>query len=165
MKKPKISVLLAVRNGAAYLQAALESISAQSLADYELIVIDDGSSDPTPTILDAWHDDRMIRLHNQESLGLAGALNRGLEIAKGDYIARHDADDLSRPERLEAQTSYMDAHPDTVILRTAYDVIDEAGRQIETQRQPLDDPAIRWQMLFHNAFCHSSVMLRRRTAA
>jgi glycosyltransferase involved in cell wall biosynthesis len=158
---PKISVLMAVRDGAPHLQASLASLFAQSLGDFELIVIDDGSQDGTSGILDAFEDRRLVRLHNPEPLGLAGALNRGLEIARGDYIARQDADDISHPEHLALQLAFLEANPKVALLGTAYDVIDEGGRYIETQRQPQDDLAIRWQMLFHNAFCHSSVMIRR----
>ncbi|MBF0267948.1 MAG: glycosyltransferase [Alphaproteobacteria bacterium] len=158
---PKVSIVMAVRDGASYLQSTLESLRAQTLPDYELIAVDDGSQDATPAILDGWPDRRMIRIRNPSPLGLAASLNRGLEIARADYVARQDADDLARPDRLAEQVSFLDAHSSVVLLGSSYHLIDEAGRNIGIQRQPCDDDAIRWQMLFHNAFCHSSVMARR----
>lgn len=163
MAGPRVSVLMAVRDGAAYLGEALASLWAQSYSDFELIVVDDGSQDKTPTLLDACGDRRLVRLRNDQPLGLAGALNRAIEIARGSYWARQDADDQSRPNRLAAQVAFLDRHPDVVLLGTGYDVVDPAGRPVEIQRQPEGDLAIRWQMLFHNAFCHSSVMMRAAT--
>lgn len=159
--RPKVSVLMAVRDGAFHLSETLVSLERQTFADFEVIVVDDGSVDTTPSVLDAWPDGRLVRLHNPISLGLAGALNRGLAVARGEYVARQDADDLAHPDRLARQVSYLDAHADIALLGSAYDVIDQKGAYLETQRQPTNDAEIRWQMLFHNAFCHSSVMLRR----
>ncbi|TAN51551.1 MAG: glycosyltransferase [Rhodospirillales bacterium] len=159
--QPKISIVMAVRDGAAHLYETLASLQAQTLHDFELIVIDDGSKDETPALLDGWQDRRMVRLRNPEPLGLAAALNQGIGLARGEYIARQDADDLARPERLAVQAAFLDAHPDLVLLGSAYDVIGPGGDLLETQCQPEEDRDIRWQMLFHNAFCHSSAMLRR----
>lgn len=152
---------MAVRNGAPYLRATLDSLLAQTFTSFELIVINDGSEDETATILDGWPDSRIVRLANQQSLGLAASLNLGIDQARGAFIARMDADDLARPDRLERQLAFLREHPDVVILGSACDLIDDSGRYIETQRQPERDEDIRWQMLFHNAFSHSSVMTRR----
>ncbi len=160
MSVPKVSVLMAVRDGAAYLTEALDSLWAQSFSDFELIVVDDGSQDETPALLAACGDPRLVRLRNVQPLGLAGALNRAIGVARGTYWARQDADDRSLPDRLAEQAAFLDRHPDAVLLGSAYDAIDSTGGPIEVQRQPEDDRAIRWQMLFHNAFCHSSVMTR-----
>jgi hypothetical protein len=158
---PRISIIMAVRDGARFLGLTLDSLRRQSLRDFELIAVDDGSQDATGAILDACHDFEIVKLRNETSLGLARSLNKGIAAARGAYIARQDADDLSYPERLTRQAAFMDSHPDVVLLGTAYDVIDQSGKRLETQRQPQDDRGIRWQMLFHNAFCHSSVMLRK----
>ncbi|MBF0353720.1 MAG: glycosyltransferase family 2 protein [Alphaproteobacteria bacterium] len=160
-KPPRVSVVMAVRNGAKYLKQTLDSLAAQTFTDFELIVIDDGSQDDTPGILDACRNLSLVRLRNAQTQGLASSLNQGLDIARGEYIARLDADDLSYPARLAAQLHFLDTYREHVLVGTAYDVLDVTGRVCETQMQPLDDFSIRWQMLFHNAFCHSSVMLRR----
>ncbi len=102
---PLVSVLLAVSNGERYLRAALESILRQTVSDLELIVVDDGSTDETPEILGAVDDARLRVLRNEERRGLAASLNRGLDEARGRYVARLDADDIAFPRRLERQLS------------------------------------------------------------
>lgn len=159
---PLVSIIMAVRDGAPYLRATLDSLLAQTYSFYELVVVDDGSADATAAILDGWPDSRIVRLAHPQTQGLAASLNHGLGVAKGGYIARMDADDLARPDRLSRQVVELESRRDIAILGSAYDLIDEGGGFLETQRQPLGDGDIRWQMLFHNAFCHSSVMLRRQ---
>lgn len=160
---PTVSVVLAVHNGEAYLNRAIGSLLAQTLADYELIVVDDGSSDHTwDTICTcAVGQERLVTIRNGKNIGLSASLNKGLRVARGRYVARQDADDTSLPERLESQVTYLARHTDVGLLGTAYDVIDSKGRRVATHGQPSSDTEIRWQMLFYNAFCHSSVMFRR----
>ncbi len=162
MAEPKVSVLMSVRNGERHLAEAVESILGQSFGDLELIVVDDGSSDGTPSLLARYGDPRLRRLRNEKPLGLTRSLGRALGAARGAFVARQDADDRSLPERLRRQVEFLDAHPGVGLLGTAYHVIDGAGARREVQRHPPDDCRIRWQMLFHNAFCHTSVMLRRK---
>ena len=160
MAEPVVSVLMAVRNGATTVAEAMDSILCQTLDDLEFIVIDDGSTDGTPDILENYGDVRISCLRNERSQGLAISLNRALERARGTFIARQDADDRSLPDRLEMQVEFLKAHPEVGILGTAYHVLDETGTRREIHRQPIDDRRIRWQMLFHNAFCHTSMMFR-----
>jgi len=157
----KVSVVMSVYNGEEYLGEAIESILHQTFTDCELIIVDDGSTDSTWRILTTYHDRRITLVRSQENLGLARSLNRGLKIARGDYIARQDADDVSLPARLTTQLEYFSRHSHVGLLGTAYHVVDTKGRHIATHRQPFTDTEIRWQMLFHNAFCHTSVMFRR----
>lgn len=161
MTTPKISVVMSVYNGEKYLREAVESILNQTFRDFELIIIDDGSTDGTAAILDSYTDPRIVRLHNSQNIGLTRSLNRGLVVARGEFVARQDADDVSLPERLAIQIEYLQQHSHVGLLGTAYHVWDEQGRCTATHRQPLTDTEIRWQMLFHNAFCHTSVMFRR----
>ena len=111
MSGPCVSVLLPVRDGAPFLREALDSVLAQTLSDFELVVVDDGSEDETPTILGSVEDER-LRVLRQERLGLVTALSRAVAEAHAPLLARMDADDVSLPERLERQVAYLDARPE-----------------------------------------------------
>jgi hypothetical protein len=158
-----VSVIMAVHNGEPFLREAIESILGQSFADLEFIIANDGSTDGTPSILAdyARSDARVVLIENSTNIGLTRSLNRCLEPARGRYIARQDADDVSLPQRLAAQMDYLEAHPDIGLLGTAYTEIDPAGRPGAVRRLPPNDTGIRWRMLFHNPFCHSTVVFRR----
>ncbi len=160
---PGVSVVMSVYNGRAYLAGAIESILGQSWTDFEFIIIDDGSTDGSGSILEAYAagDERLVLRRNPTNLGLIKSLNRGLALAQGQYIARQDADDISLPERLAAQVAYLDQHPRVGLLGTGY-YRQEVGQSGRTRRQPpLTDTGIRWGLLFGNVFCHPSVMFRR----
>src|SRR6266403_1681111 len=107
---PDVSVVLSVRNGGTDLPRAIASILSQSFTNFELIAIDNGSTDETAQFLDQIGDSR-VRVYHQEDAGLAAALNRGILLARGRYIARQDHDDLALPTRLEKQVGFLDAHP------------------------------------------------------
>ncbi len=161
---PRVSLLVCVFNGAAFLPAALDSALAQTFADFELIAVDDGSTDATPDILRGCDDLRLIVLR-QPNLGLTRSLNRALALARGEYVARQDADDLSAPARLERQVAFLDAHPEVALVGTAVQAIDEAGRPVRVHRYPPEDAGLRRAMLARfNPLPHSSVMFRRLAA-
>ncbi len=160
---PRVSVVMSVYNGEQYLHPAIESILSQIFTDFELIIIDDASVDRSWEIISEYaiHDDR-VKLHqNKKNIGLTKSLNKAIQSVQGEYIARQDADDTSLPERLEKQVAYLDEHHEIGLLGTAYYVIDMHGQRLVMHRQPETDTKIRWQSLFHNTFCHSSVMFRR----
>lgn len=116
---PDISVILPFRNAASTLDEAIASIAAQTCTDWELLLIDNASSDASTEIARRWADrDERIRVIHEPSIGIAHALNTGLQHAQGRYIARMDADDISHPERLAKQVAYMDAHPEIGVLGT-----------------------------------------------
>ena len=161
---PKVSVLLCVYNGAAHLRQALDSIFAQTLRDFELIAVDDGSTDTTPEILRGCADPRLVVL-TQPNLGLTHSLNRALGLARGEYIARQDADDISEPARLEKQAAFLDAHSDIALVGAGTRVVDEAGRALREYRYPADDAGLRAALLSRfNPLPHSSVTFRREVA-
>ena len=113
----KITVLMSVYNTKEdYLREAIESILNQTLREFEFIIINDASNEQTINILDQYNDDRILRIDNEVNLGLTASLNKGLSIARGEYIARMDADDISYPNRLELQYQYMQKHPNVAIL-------------------------------------------------
>ncbi|MBI5522006.1 MAG: glycosyltransferase [Desulfarculus sp.] len=162
---PLVSVLLSVYNGQDYLAQALDSLLGQTLTDLEILAVDDGSTDHTwPLLQDyARRDQRLRLMQNPANLGLTRSLNRGLGEARGRYLARQDVDDLSEPQRLEAQVAFLEQNPKVVILGSDIRVVDQAGRPTgEIGFRPRSDAGIRRYMLLNNAFFHSTVTLRRQ---
>jgi glycosyltransferase involved in cell wall biosynthesis len=123
---PRVSVLLPVRNGERFVAEAIESILAQTEPDFELIVVDDGSTDATPDIIRRFDDPR-IRVVTQEPLALVAALNRGLDEARASYVVRQDADDVSAPTRIERLVEVLDADPRVAVVSTWHGPIDDDG--------------------------------------
>ncbi len=159
---PCVSVVMPVYNGELYLREAVESILNQTFANFEFIIVDDGSTDSTQQILAEYaaQDARIILNRNRENLGLIPTLNKGVALAQGEYIARHDADDISLPKRLAAQVAYLQNHPEVGLLGTAYYRLYPGGEQ--SLRQPSStDTGIRWRLLFGNVWCHPSMMFHR----
>ncbi len=158
---PRVSVLMAVFNGAPFLRPAIDSILAQTFRTLEFIIVDDGSVDDTPAILASYEDPRLIIIRNDQNRGLAASLNRGLDVARGEFVARMDADDVAMTERLKRQVIFLDSHPDVGIVGSASRLIDAAGREHRRDDMPLSDLAIRWRLLTGNPFQHPTVMVRR----
>ena len=165
MSRPLVTVLLPVHNGADHLSTSLASVLAQSFRDFELLAIDDASTDGTAAILAGVADERLRVLRNERNLGLTATLNRGIGEALGAYIARQDADDLSDPGRLGAQVARLEGEAGLALLGCSYRRIDEDGREEGLRPVPTDAIAIRWRLLFLSAFAHSSVMIRAATLA
>jgi len=161
---PVVSVLMAVHDGRRHLREALESLFAQTFDDFELVLVDDASTDDSRAIAESYGDARVRILANDENLGLTRSLNRGLAVARGRYVARLDADDVAHRERLALQVAHLDRHPDLALVASAYRRIDEDGGARGERHVPLSSTAIRWHLLFLNAFAHSSVTFRRSVA-
>jgi len=158
---PKVSVLMSVYNGERYLREALESILNQTFSDFEFINIDDGSTDTTWRILNDYDGARIRLVRNEENIGLAGSLNKGLELARGEFIARMDADDISLPERFARQVEFLDAHPEIGVVGTAYQMIDAQGR-LKDIPQPTTAPMIlKWRGCFGSPLAHPAIMARK----
>ena len=160
MPVPRVSFLMAVFDGEAYLDEAIRSVLNQTLQDFEFIIIDDGSTDGTATIIERYRrEDGRIRAYEQPNCGLVVTLNRGLELARGEYIARMDADDVSAPGRAAAQVAFMDAHQEVGICGTWIETI--GTQQGDIRRYPTDDATIRSWLLFESVLAHPSIMMRR----
>src|ERR1035437_2114281 len=157
---PVVSVVLPVYNCPGYVGQAIDSILAQTYGDFELIIIDDGSTDETPGVLRGYTDPR-IRLMGQAHRGLAGTLNRGIELARGRYIARQDQDDVSWPERLSKQVTFLDMHASCALLGTWAEIWREDTRTERAHRHPSDNATLQFELLLNNPFVHSSVMIRK----
>lgn len=164
MSAPRVTVLTTVYNGARYLEEAIDSIRAEEFADFEHVIVDDGSTDATPEILAraAARDSRIVVVRTETNQGVASAANRGLAIARGQYIARLDADDLSLPGRLAREVAVLDAHPDVALVSMNYEVIDANG--VVTGRSHRDHPSavVAYLLNFSNSLGgHSQVMFRK----
>lgn len=163
MTSPRLTVLMPVYNCEAFVRESIESILGQTYRDFELLAVDDGSTDATPEILRSYADDRLRIVRNPGNLGLTPSLNVGLREARGALVARQDADDIAYPERFARQVAFLDAHPEVAMLGTQFVSIDERGhrRPLHLWMKCETSIGIRWQLLFENAFVHSSVMFRR----
>lgn len=159
-KQPTISVVMAVHNGARYLREAVASILNQTFRDYELIIINDGSTDESPEIIRSFADPR-IMLIEREHHGLTRSLNEGLRTARGTFIARMDGDDLSLPKRFEQQLAFLNAHPNVGILGIARQLIDHRGRLLSSPPAAATPMKVRWSSLSKCPFAHPTVMMRR----
>jgi cellulose synthase/poly-beta-1,6-N-acetylglucosamine synthase-like glycosyltransferase len=164
LMKPRISVVMPVRDGARWLDEAIISVQAQTLPDFELIIIDDGSADDSPGIMETRaRSDPRVRAIRQERLGLVAALNRGLTESRGQFIARLDADDLAHPLRLQHQSEYLDSHPEIGLLGTWAVQIDEQGSSRGFLKPPTHLGKLSPLLARANPFLHSSIMFRNAT--
>jgi GT2 family glycosyltransferase len=159
---PAISVLMAVYNGERFLAAAIESVLAQSLSDFELVIVDDGSTDGSADILaDYAERDPRVVLHQQPNQGAPTALNAGAALARAPLIARLDADDVALPGRLEAQHRRFCSDPALAMVGGQVIVVDEHDRAIAAAAYPLSDAEIRREFAKTTPFVHSAVTMRK----
>ena len=156
---PKVSVILPAYNAEKYIKEAIDSIWSQTFRDFELIVINDCSKDSTEKIILSYNDPRLVYVKNEENLGVAGTLNKGLKLAKGQYIARMDADDISLPQRFEKQVAYLDSHGQVAVLGTG---IQHFGEGIPTKCWVLshNPEQMKIDLLFACGLAHPSIMMR-----
>jgi glycosyltransferase involved in cell wall biosynthesis len=157
--EPKITVLMPVYNAEAYLEEAINSILSQTFRDFEFLIIDDCSKDNSVKIIESYQDSRIRLVKNEGNLGVAATLNKGVELASCELIARMDADDYSYPERLEKQFNYFRQHPDCVLLYTF-------SRKISADRSKVAEKKftshhLYYNLLFHCPIRHPSVMYKR----
>jgi glycosyltransferase involved in cell wall biosynthesis len=155
-----ISVVLPVYNGAGYLAEAIQSILDQTYPDFELIIINDGSTDESAAII-RMYDEPRIRYYEQSNQGLPATLNRAVGLANGRYLARQDQDDISFPERFRKQLEFLDAHPDHGIVGTWAEIWVGNTKTKRTHKHHSDDLTLQFDLLFGNPFVHSSVMIRK----
>lgn len=143
MNKPKISVIMSVYNGMPYLKDAVESILNQTYKNFEFIIVCDASTDNSWKYLKSLKEKRIRLINNKKNLGLAASLNKALELATGDYIARMDADDISLLRRLDIQFDFMTKNPDIDICGAWALLIDEKGTVIKAVHKPTEDAKIK----------------------
>jgi glycosyltransferase involved in cell wall biosynthesis len=157
MAMNKISVLMPVYNGATYLHEAVSSILAQNFANFEFLIIDDGSTDQSVAIIQSYSDQRIHLVRNEVHRGFIFSLNLGLELIQAEYMARMDCDDISLPERLQKQVAILDRHPEIGVCGTWFEYF--MGRSL-IMRFPEKDADIKREFTLHNCIGHPTVMLR-----
>jgi glycosyltransferase involved in cell wall biosynthesis len=160
LSKPLVSVILPVYNGEVYLQEAISSILTQTYTNLEFIIINDGSTDRSSSIVRSFEDKR-IRFYEQTNQGIANSLNFAITVAQGKYIARQDADDVSMPRRIEKQVAFMELHHDYGMVGTWAEIWKEGKKANRSLNHPSLDKVLRFELVFDSYFVHSSVMIRK----
>lgn len=154
---PEISVIMPVYNAEKYLKEAVDSILQQSFTDFELFIIDDCSTDSSRAIIGSYADKRIVFIQKEKNTGYTDSLNMAIKLAKGKYIARMDADDISLKERFYRQYNHMEQNPRVLLLGTRFRII---GNNNEIQL-PTTFKEIKFRMLFADPICHPSVFIRK----
>lgn len=159
---PRVSAFMPAYNAARWLKRAIDSLRTQTYRDIEIILVDDGSDDDTAAIMQAAaRDDERIRSATIKHAGPAAAANHAVGMARGEYIARLDADDIALPDRLARQVAWLDDHPDIAALGGAIVVIDADERKLSTARFALAPDDIRRVALERSPIAHPTIMMRR----
>ncbi|HUQ96893.1 MAG TPA: glycosyltransferase, partial [Chitinophagaceae bacterium] len=157
--KPRVTVLMPVYNADAFLREAMDSILQQTLTDFEFLVIDDGSSDNSLAIIKSYNDARIRFVQNEKNIGISATLNRGIELASCELIARMDADDIAYPQRLQKQYDFFSAHLDCALLATWAREVSESGEAIRTEKWRR--PFYYYNLTFECWIYHPTVMFKR----
>ena len=155
---PKITVLMPVFNCELYIREAVDSILNQTFTDFEFLIIDDASTDKTVSIIKSYKDSRIQLIEKITNTGYTKSLNYGLQVAKGEYVARMDGDDISLPERFAKQVAFLDANLDVVLCGTSYEIIGEKKKTII----PENHDEIKLALLRANCIAHPSVLIRKK---
>ncbi len=161
-KPSKVTVLMPVFNGARYLRQAIDSILNQTYRDLEFLIVNDGSEDPTQEIIESYRDPRIRVIHHLKNQGLACSLNEGMDLARGEYIARMDADDVSLPHRLSTQGAFMDEHAEVDVCGSFVKYIrNESPRLFSENKRPVEHQAICARLFVECCISHPTVIMRR----
>jgi len=161
MNDPIVTVFIPVYNGEIFLAASIDSVLAQSFNDFELLIIDDGSSDGSLQIIESYEDNRIRLLRNETNKGISFTRNRAIKEARGEFLAILDADDIALPNRLEKQLNFFQANPEIAGCGSHAMVIDSKGQATnEVFKFPVETDLVKTEFLFRNVFVNSSVMYR-----
>lgn len=159
---PRVTVFVPVFNAEKFLADTIASVLTQTFTDFELLAIDDGSTDQSIKILQSFNDHRIRIEKNDRNRGRPYTRNRGLSLARGEFLSVLDADDLCEPNRLARQVEFLDTHPNIVAVGSWAKYVDEKGNVAFTCEPPTDSDEIRRQIFQTNCFIHSSVTFRRQ---
>ena len=155
---PEITVLMPVHNGGQYLKQALDSLFNQTFKDFELLVVDDASTDDSKNIVVSYKDVRLRMIENVSNIGIAQSLNRGVADAKGRYIVRMDADDVCFPQRLQRLLDFMRLHPEVAVAGSWAKL---TGKYSEIERRPIGSGCVKASLCLYNPLIHPSVIIRK----
>jgi glycosyltransferase involved in cell wall biosynthesis len=161
-EQPLVSVAMPVYNAEKYLRYSIESILNQTYANFELIMVNDASTDSSGEIILSYSDPRIRYFENAENLGIVKTRNKCIEQARGKYIAVLDNDDIALPMRLEKQVEFLEANSGYGLCGSYYEIINEKGTVLHKITVPAADEQIKTHLLFNNCFCNSSVMIQSR---
>lgn len=153
-----VSIIMSVYNGEQYLPAAIDSVLIQSFTDFEFIIINDCSTDQSKVIIQSYADERIVYLENEQNLGLAASLNKGIAISKGKYIARMDDDDIAHAERFERQVAFLEENRKIGLLGTYAEIV---GNQTGLRKHSEYSDELKVRTFFSCQFCHPTVMIRK----
>ena len=156
-----LTVLMSVYNGEKFLKKSIDSVLSQSYSDFEFLIINDGSSDNSEIIIKEYSDKRIRYICNDENIGLIASLNKGIELSKGKYIARQDADDIACNKRFEMQMRFLEDNPNVSVVGSWISLIDKNDNIITHWKYPTSPIVARWALLFNSAIAHSASMFRR----
>lgn len=160
MKGPRVSVVMPVYNGERYLREAIDSILGQTYKDFEFIIVNDGSTDQSESIIQSYNDPRIRYLKNEQNSKICITLNKGLDAAMGEYVVRMDCDDISYPNRIAQQTAFMDKHQDIAVAGSDLIIF---GDNVEDHRyESLRSPEMcKMGLIFNSCLAHPSVIIRK----
>jgi len=159
MPTPELSVIIPTYNAATHIGRCLTGLQNQTFEDFEIVIVDDNSSDATRDIIEEFEELDITLIHRTDETGITSAINTGIANAKSDLIARHDADDWSHPDRFKKQVQYMKANPEVALLGTGANIVDSDGKKIET-RDVMEEPSEN-DLIEHNHYVHGSVIMRK----
>lgn len=161
---PKVTVLIPVHNRPQFVDEAIRSVVQQDFDDFELLVVDDGSTDDTAAVLESWRrrDPRVVVVTSPTNLGIPAALNLGLSHASGAFIARLDSDDLMRPHRLAAQVAVLENRREVTLVSSAYEIVDLAGNHLHTWKGDEPHEVMAFLLNFYNAVGGGGQIMFRR---
>ncbi|MFC0771498.1 glycosyltransferase family 2 protein [Terrimonas alba] len=159
MAQPSVTVLMPVYNAERFLSEAIDSILNQTFADFEFLILDDGSTDSSVKIINSYCDQRIVLVQNETNLGITASLNKGINLARAGLIARMDADDISYPDRLQKQYTYLNEHPDCALVSTLARVITEDKQTVYIDKT--DSNYFYYNLTFCSPIYHPSVMYRK----
>ena len=157
---PKVSIIISVHNGGEFFKPSIQSLLSQTVNDFELLIMDDGSTDGSGNVALSFKDER-IRLFRQEQTGLSKSMNRLIEYSRADLMARADADDVYMPDRIEKQIGIFDGHPDVGVVGTFYEKIDEQGRKSGIEFLPTSHSEMLRYLRLEPPFAHPVTMIRK----
>jgi glycosyltransferase involved in cell wall biosynthesis len=159
---PLVSVAMPVYNAENYIRSAIESILQQTYSNFELILVNDASTDRSNEIILSYKDERIRYEENSSNMGIAKTRNKCVQLARGKYIAVLDNDDIAKPDRLELQVEFLESQKDFGVCGSFYEIINEKGRVVTKMKVPVTDCQVKTYLLFDNCFCNSTIMIESK---